>query len=274
MRLHDALDATVSARPLFAEASKSGAKLSADDVKSINRWTRDNIEADRLVSFPVLAIDTAPTRNGIVYSAESQKASVKAWVGKTFLFNSSGGADHTLAAASQVGRIYRSQLVTTAQGETGTLVWVYSVRGVSQQTDEFIGKIESGILREVSLHVMVEGVNCSICNVAAQDCEKAHQPGQKYGKQTCSLITQGPLEPLEVSAVAVPGSTSARVMSDDDATKLVALREALAPAGVDQLNSRPRNETSIERPPTVFESARDQRLRLSSPRRPRFHGRF
>jgi len=183
MKLTDALDATVSARPLFAEASKSGAKLSADDVKSINRrWTRDNIEADRLVSFPVLAIDTAPTRNGIVYSAESQKASVKAWVGKTFLFNSTGGADHSLQASSQVGRIFKSQIVTTAQGETGTLVWAYSVRGVSQQTDEFIGKIESGILREVSLHVLVEGVTCSICNVPAQDCEKAHQPGAKYGR--------------------------------------------------------------------------------------------
>jgi len=279
MRLHDALDATLSA-PIFSEAAKQGTALAPDDVKAIGKWTRGDIEQERLFSFPLLAIDSAPTRNNVQYTAESQKASVKAWVGVPFLFNSSGnsdlgsGADHRLAAANQVGRVFKSQLVRTAQGETATLLWAYAVRGVSQQTDDFIAKVEAGILREVSIHVMVESVNCSICNVKTQDCEKAHVPGEKYGREVCVMQTQGALEPLEVSAVACPGSTNAHVMADDDATKLTALREALARPTADELNSRPRNETSTERPLTVFESARDERLRLSSPRRPRFNGRF
>ena len=227
------IDANIAAS-VFEHASREGTAIASDDMRAIKRWTRDDISAERFFVFPVLAIDTKPTRNHVQYSAESQKASVKSWVGKTFLFNengtnpSMGGADHALQAASQVGRIYKAQLVKTAQGETGTLVWVYSVRGVSDGVDAFIAKIESGILREVSIHVMVEQVDCSICGVAIQKCEKGHVPGEKYGNETCVLITQGPLEPLELSSVACPGSVNAHVLGDDDAAKLLHLREALA----------------------------------------------
>ena len=221
---------------ILSEVAKSGREIPAADLSGIGKWTRSEIDPSKILTFPVLAIDTKPTRNNVQYSAESQKASIKKWVGTTFLFNSAGtnpafgSADHTLQAASQVARIYKAQLVETPAGETGTLVWVYTVRGASEQVDEFINKIESGILREVSIHVQVEGVNCSICGCSIYDCEKAHIPGVKYGKETCVLQTVGPLTPLELSSVACPGSVNAHVMRDDDSTayKALPLREALS----------------------------------------------
>lgn len=232
--LKEVLNASVGADVLL-ESAADGKSLSSSDLKAVRKWTQEDIAPERIFTFPVLAIDTAPTRNMVQYSAESQKASVKAWIGKTFLFNSNGqadtgsGADHRLAAASQVARIYRSQLVKTPAGETGTLVWVYTVRGVSESIDEFIAKIEAGILREVSIHVMVQSVDCSICGKSMQDCEAGHMPGMKYGRELCVMVTNGPLEPIELSSVACPGSVNAHVMNDSAVAdySVLSLREAL-----------------------------------------------
>lgn len=255
--LKEALDSRFGSELLF-EASRTGSEVGSADLSAISRWTPSEVDPARIVTFPTLAIDTKPTRNQVQYSAASQKASVKKWVGIPFLFNShaanpaAGGADHTLQAASQVARIYKAQVVKTPAGETGTLVWFYSVRGVSVQTDEFIAKVETGILREVSIHVMCERANCSICGVAMQDCEKGHVPGQKYGRETCVLVTVGALEPLELSSVACPGSPNAHIMSGSEVGEyeVLSLREALggtdkALATLARLSER--NMTEVEK---------------------------
>jgi hypothetical protein len=232
------------------EGAASGADIPQSHLTKIKKWTRQDQPTESIHTFPVLMIDTAPTRNNVIYTAQSQKKSIKAWQGTTFLFNSTGqnsgglfggSADHTLQAASQMGRIYDSRLVRTPKGETGSLSYFYSVEGIDSVTDGFIRKLEAGILREVSIHVSVpEGVICSICNDAFSKCMdnagEYHYPGETYkkpkgsGKETCYMSTgEGILVPLELSAVACPGSVNAHVMQDDEVEDypVVSLREAL-----------------------------------------------
>lgn len=224
---------------LFIEAAQTGDQISASDLKAIRQWTRGEIPAEDLYVFPVLAIDTAPTRNMVIYSEDTQRKSVNKWKGITFLFNDkgtaplfSGGADHTLQAASQYARIFKSKLVKTPKGTIGTLVWVYTVKGISEDVDAFIKKIDAGILREVSIHVQASGVQCSICKAPFAECKEAHYPGDTYNGKVCYMETVGACTPLELSAVACPGSLAAHVMPDDevDDYQVLSLREALGGA--------------------------------------------
>jgi hypothetical protein len=212
--------------------------ISKSEMSAIRKYTRREVDEASVYTFPVLAIDTRPTRNGVIYSAESQKATCKKWIGIPFLFNSNAqgagifanGQDHTVQAASQFGRIYKSQLVETGNGQIGTLVWVYSFPDVSPAVQEFCNKVDTGILREVSIHVLAKnGVECSICGESFSADNHTHVPGEKYGKETCYIQTVGQLEPIELSSVACPGSTVAHIMDDADVSKykLLSLREAL-----------------------------------------------
>lgn len=235
---------------VLIESAASGKDIPASHLTKIGKWTRTEQAAETLHTFPVLMIDTDPTRNNVIYTSESQKKSIKSWQGTTFLFNHTaqnggglwgGSADHTLQAASQMGRIYESKLVKTPKGAIGSLAHFYSVEGIDATTDGFIRKLEAGILREVSIHVSVpEGVICSICNDAFSKCMdnsgEYHYPGETYkkpkgnGKETCYMSTgTSLLTPLELSAVACPGSVNAHVMQDDEVEDypVTSLREAL-----------------------------------------------
>lgn len=229
-----ATDARIDAS-ILTEESRS---VSKSEISAIRKYTRRDIDEASVYTFPVLAIDTRPTRNGVIYSAESQKKTCKQWIGIPFLFNAnaqgagifSNGQDHTVQAASQFGRIYKAQCVETGNGNIGTLVWVYSFPDVSPAVQEFVNKVDTGLLREVSIHVMAKnGVECSVCGSSFQDDNHTHIPGEKYGKETCYIQTIGQLEPIELSSVACPGSTVAHIMDNADVSKykLLSLREAL-----------------------------------------------
>jgi len=218
---------------VFTEAAALGRAIPDSHLGLINKWTRRQYNAEELYTFPVLAIDDQMTRNYVQYTAETQRETVKAWIGIPFLFNKEGvgqnafqNADHDLKAASQHGRIYEAKLVRTPQGTTGTLVWVYTVRGATQEIDDFINKLDAGILREVSIHVMATELKCSI-DGEAWPCKAEHFPGEAYEGEICFLRTKGPAEPLELSSVACPGSLVAHVMPDDRVSDYQTLKEAL-----------------------------------------------
>lgn len=225
---------------ILLEDAKVGEKIPASHLNKIRKLTRTEQPVESIRTYPVLMIDTAPTRNNVIYTEASQKKSVKRWPGTTFLFNhkATGGwfsADHVLQAASQMARIYDAKAVKTPKGEIGTLGWFYAIEGIDDISDSFIRKLDAGILREVSIHVSVpEGVICSICNDVFSKCEENsgayHYPGEKYGNKVCYMSTgEGLLIPLELSAVACPGSVNAHVMQDDEVENypVVSLREAL-----------------------------------------------
>lgn len=235
----------------FKEIAEAGTHFAAEfllreeapstaQLKKAKKWIPGEIAEESIIVWPVLAIDTAPTRNNVIYSEESQKKSLKRWVGITFLFNALGsqgawdnGPDHKLQAASQVARIFDAKLVKTPKGEVGTLLWVYSVKGTDPQTEAFINKVEAGILREVSIHVSLppDQIVCSIDKLGfyEHDEKNRHYPGETYGGKACYMETTGLFTPLELSAVACPGSVNAHFMDDDETSDYppVPLREAL-----------------------------------------------
>lgn len=221
---------------IYTEAAGAGVGVSDDHLALINEWTRNPVNREQVYTFPALAIDEQTTRNYVRYTAASQRASVARWVGIPFLFNEDSqwaslfdGSDHSLKASSQMGRIYKADLVKTPQGFIGTLVHVYTVKGVDEKIDSFIGRLDSGLLKEVSIHVMVpEGAKCSICK-QMYPCKEGHEIAQDYDGKTCFVETVGAFVPLELSSVACPGSVAAHVMADEDASnyKVIALREAL-----------------------------------------------
>lgn len=252
---------------ILLEEAVSGNSIPASHLTKIRKWTQKDIPSESIHTYPVLMIDTAPTRNLVIYTAESQKKTAKKWPGTTFLFNFhgtqglfDGGPDHKLQAASQMARIYDAKLVKTPKGEIGTLAWFYSVEGIDEHVDSFIKKLDAGILREVSIHISApDGVICSICNDAFSKCQENagtdHYPGDKYGKQTCYMSTgEGALVPLELSAVACPGSVNAHVMSDDEVEEypLVSLREALG--GSDEAIQQIRQEKTMRTKEQVAEA--------------------
>jgi hypothetical protein len=234
---------------VLSEEAKTGSKIPSSHLNKIRKWTREDIDTDLIHTFPVIMIDTAPTRNLVIYTEASQKKSLKGWIGRTVLFNSNGSgnvgflgqADHSLQAASQTARIYDVRMVKTPGGEIGTLGWFYAVEGVDVIIDSFIKKLNAGVLREVSIHVAVpEGIVCSIDDKPFGGYDRSaeneelmcfdHQPGTKYGRQTCYMSTgDGKLDPLELSAVAVPGSVNAHVLGNSEVEnyQVVSLKEAL-----------------------------------------------
>lgn len=236
-------DETFGSTVLLEDAA-SGDSIPAAHLTKIRKWTQKDTPAESIHTYPVLMIDDAPTRNLVIYTAESQKKTAKRWPGTTFLFNAAGtqglfdgGPDHKLQAASQMARIYDAKLVNTPKGNIGTLAWFYTVSGIDENIDAFIGKLDAGILREVSIHISApEGVICSVCNDSFSKCFENsgadHYPGDKdpKSKKTVYMSTGvGGLIPLELSAVACPGSVNAHVMQDDEVEDypVVSLREAL-----------------------------------------------
>jgi hypothetical protein len=251
---------------VLLEEAVEGNDIPAAHLAKIRKWTQKDIPAESIHTYPILMIDTAPTRNGVIYTAESQKKTAKKWIGTTFLFNHKaeggglfGQSDHTLQAASQMGRLYDAKVVQTPKGEIGTLGWMYTVEGIDAATDATIKKLDAGILREVSIHVTVpDGVECSICNDSFDKCfensKTDHYPMQKYGSKTCYMSTgTGALGPLELSAVACPGSTNAHVMPDEEVGdyKVVSLREALG--GSREVIDTIRQETNMKTPEQIAE---------------------
>ncbi|GAC1334037.1 MAG: hypothetical protein NVSMB14_01030 [Isosphaeraceae bacterium] len=232
---------------ILLEDVKTGDDIPKSHLNKIGKYTRTSPDPESLYTFPVLMIDTAPTRNKVIYTEASQKKSVKSWPGTTYLFNSNGasdlfsGADHRLASASQIGRIYDAQVVRTPKGLVGTLGWVYTVKG-TESTDDFVHKVDAGILKEVSIHVSVPGgVQCSICEDVFGNCIENsktkkdpkgtyHYPGEQYNGKTCYMTThEAAFVPVELSNVACPGSVNAHIMQDDEVQnyQVVSLREAL-----------------------------------------------
>jgi len=248
-------------REILGSEADASSKISKSHLTQIGKWTQQTIPEENLAVFPTLMITEEPTRNLVIYTAESQKKSVSGWKGTPLLFNRlsnsagwfSGGGDHQLQAASQFGRLYQASVVKTESGIIGSLAWWYSVKGISEATDEFIGKCQAGIHREVSIHVTVpNGVICSICNDAFSKCkdnaDTYHYPGEKYGKQTCYMSTgDGKLGPIELSVVACPGSVAAHIMPESEVPEYspVALREALG-SSREIITIRPRQEHQVD----------------------------
>ena len=109
----------------------------------------------------------------------------------------------------QTARVYAAQV--EVQGDAHRLVLrCYMPR--TEGTAETIAAIESGMLRECSVGVVVGRVTCSICGANQLDTLCKHMGGREYDGQVCHFDLDAPRDAYEVSLVAVPAQRSAGII--------------------------------------------------------------
>jgi len=186
---------------------QSGIEITEEVLESINKLTLSPISAEDVVAYPVMLIDDRVTRNNTQYPKEFQKMLLSLPIGEGSVIGApmllGTTEDHQANAACQLGRIYEAEQVVDKEGHYGILGHMYMLKAGNKET---LNKIDSGILKEVSISTKVEMPICSICQQDIRTC------GHKVGQESCHVTMTGKGFCAEVSLVAIPGSSSAKIL--------------------------------------------------------------
>ena len=191
-------------------------QIAKEDLEKINKFALKPVKQSDVSIYTALLIDDRVTRNATQYSQEFQKMLLSLpvgegnFVGSTFLLGQD--SDHQEVAASQIGRVFDAWQVTDEGGHVGVMGKIYILKEGNEET---ITKIDSGVLKEVSIATKVELPICSICNQDIRECE--HIKGQ----DGCYVKMSGKGFVGEVSLVAIPGSSQAKILKDEDKDKYI-----------------------------------------------------
>ena len=122
--------------------------------------------------------------------------------------------DHTRKTDNQVARIYRTELVTsadrmTAAGEHYTQLAAHCYMVRTESNADLIREIQGGIKREGSVGCSVGKAVCSICGVDNMQGYCRHFPGMTYENQVCTFTLDDAQDAYEFSLVAVPAQVAA-----------------------------------------------------------------
>jgi len=190
---------------LFKEA------ISEEDLKKINKFSIKPVESKDVTVFTALLIDDKITRNNTRYNKDFQDMLLSLppgegnFVGAPILFGDK--EDHQHAASAQVGRIFDAWQVVDSEKHFGVMAKIYIL---NETNEDLISKINSGVLKELSISTKVELPICSICGQNIMACD--HTPGQNG----CHIIMSGKGFVAEASFVAVPGSNAAKILNNDE----------------------------------------------------------
>lgn len=171
------------------------------DLKLINRYTRKEYAADELYTFSMIAADTRIDRDFECFDADTLKEMSERYVGTTVI------CDHTPSANNQLARIFKGRVEPCADGVQQLVLSAYMPK---EGNDDMIAKIDSGIVKEVSVGCSVQKCTCSICGRTDGNC--SHIKGKSYSGQQCYRILSGLADVYEVSFVAVPAQRAAGVI--------------------------------------------------------------
>ncbi len=179
----------------------------AADIALINQYSMRELTPEEVYCFSVILCDNEVDRDFERFPVSTLEKLAPMYTGK------SGVLDHQWTAKNQIARIYRTEVEKT--GETNTLGEplvrlrgsAYMLRNETSQP--YIDKIESGILKEVSIGCSVGRNTCSICGCEYGKCE--HRKGQRYGEKLCFFELMDPVDAYEWSFVAVPAQRGAGV---------------------------------------------------------------
>jgi len=156
----------------------------AEDIALINTYTRSDLTEDEVYTFSVVLCDNEVDRDYERFTVESLFALEKLFVGKT------GIMDHSPKAENQLARIYKTE-VQAVEGEvtiTGDQYFRLIAKAYvpkTESTKDFISKLETGILKEVSVGCSVESTLCSICGNPINSSMCNHHKGEYYGDTLC-----------------------------------------------------------------------------------------
>ena len=191
--------------------------LDANELALINAQAMTPRTADGLFTFRLCACDNQVDRDIERFTERTLDQLAELFVGRPVL------RDHNWSANSQVARVYASG-VEEQEGVKRLILRAYMPR--TNRSANTITDIESGILREASVGVLIRNSLCSICGEEYGSC--AHRRGLEYDGQRCHVDLDDAEDAYEVSFVAVPSQPDAGVVKRYEA-KEKALDSAPAP---------------------------------------------
>ena len=178
------------------------------DISKINSYARRNVNPEEIYTFSVILCGNDIDRDCEAFTKESLIKMANMFQGKT------GILDHDASSKNQIARIYKTSVIKsdekTLYGEDKYLLkaWAYMVK--SPNTNDLILKIDTGIVKEVSISWRKKKKVCSICgNQYNGSCN--HILGTKYDGNFCYIKLENPTDAYEWSFVAVPAQTDAGV---------------------------------------------------------------
>ena len=189
------------------ESTASGKKqtVTEEELALINKYTIKELSEKDVYVFSLTLCDNEIDRDFEVFSLSALEALKEFFVGKT------GITDHDAKSKNQTARIFSTELKlldgVNAIGEQKAELNCKAYIPVTEFTKDVISKIESGILKEVSVGCSVKNSRCSICG--KENCN--HVKGRSYGGDLCVRILDNATDAYEFSFVAVPAQRNAGV---------------------------------------------------------------
>lgn len=179
-------------------------EVDENELALINKHTLRPLTAEEVFTFRLAACDNQVDRDFERFTDKTLVGLGLMFEGKTVLL------DHTWSVKSQTARVYNAGVAYTANGVNQLVLGCYMPR--NEQTASVIAALESGILKECSVGVLVDRVVCSICGADQTKTCCEHVQGREYDGQLCVMELDGAKDAYEVSLVAVPAQPSAGVV--------------------------------------------------------------
>lgn len=177
--------------------------VTAEDLELINKYARHELSADEIYTFSAVAADSQVDRDYEYFPPETLEQLAKLFVGTTII------SDHDPKAGNQTARVFRSYTKQREDGVTQLIVDAYTTK---DGNEDFIQKVESGIVKEVSVGCAVSQRLCSVCgkDFGFDGCH--HRKGRSYNGKSCVVALSGATDAYEISFVAVPAQREAGVI--------------------------------------------------------------
>ncbi len=184
-----------------------------EDLKLINQYTRKDLSIDEVYTFSVVLCDNDIDRDFERFTVESLFSLQELFVGKT------GIVDHNPKAENQLARIFKTEVQAvegkfTSSGDQYFRLTAGAYIPVNDNTKNLIDKIETGILKEISVGCAVKSTICSICGNDINSSGCNHHRGESYGGELCVGELTEPTDAYEWSFVAVPAQVNAGVIKN------------------------------------------------------------
>lgn len=198
---------------MIRKAAKLEAQeVTAEELKLINKYTLEPLEASDVFTFSAILCDNEMDRQYEHFSLKALKDLQKLFVGKPVI------KDHIRSADNQVARIYATELVepgkTLASGEPYTQLKAHCYMVRTESNKDLITEIKAGIKKEGSVGFSASSIICSICGTDNAKSYCPHWAGRSYPKDggtkvLCSFKLDGAKDAYEFSLVAVPAQRAA-----------------------------------------------------------------
>lgn len=186
------------------------------DMAEINIFSKKELQKEDVYVFSMVLCDNEVDRDLEQFPSDSLNVFANLFVGKPLIL------DHKHTTDKQIGRIFKTLVepVESLYNSVNEPYYVLTAQAYIVRNEEFnpiIEKIETGILKEISVATSVNESICSICGNDYWDCN--HQKGIEYGQKMCYAKLVDPIDAFEASIVTIPAQPLARITKHYDSEK-------------------------------------------------------